>query len=184
MSDPSTAATPPEPEAGPRQRASYANPGMRISDAERAEVADRLSQHFSDGRLEESEFGRRLDQAMHAVTQADLNGLFDDLPGDDPAGGAQQAKPGSQGPGLPGDRSRGRAAGPVRAGSGGSGGICAGGRPTLSRVIAAAVFIVIAVAIGHAVTHLFVPWVFLLAVLVFWLLHRDRGRRSRGHRIG
>ena len=59
-------------------RASYANPNMRISDAERTEVADRLSLHYSDGRLDQEEFDRRLHQAMSAVTQADLNGLFAD----------------------------------------------------------------------------------------------------------
>jgi Flp pilus assembly protein TadB len=78
MSESSKPAGTPEPK--PHPRAAYAHPGMRISDAERAEVSDRLSQHYGDGRLDEAEFGRRLDQAMHAVTQADLNGLFDDLP--------------------------------------------------------------------------------------------------------
>ncbi|HEY2553522.1 MAG TPA: DUF1707 domain-containing protein [Streptosporangiaceae bacterium] len=53
---------------------------MRVSDAERSAVADELSKHFSDGRLDEAEFQQRLDQAMHAKTQADLGGLFDDLP--------------------------------------------------------------------------------------------------------
>ena len=57
-----------------------ANPQMRISDADRAEVADRLSKHYSDGRLDQAEFNERLDRAMNAKTQADLNGLFADLP--------------------------------------------------------------------------------------------------------
>ena len=72
MSEPSKPAGPPEPK--PRSRAAYGNPSMRISDAERAEVSDRLSQHYGDGRLDEAEFGKRLDQAMHAVTQSDLDG--------------------------------------------------------------------------------------------------------------
>jgi hypothetical protein len=54
---------------------------MRIGDAERTEVADRLSRHFSDGRLDEAEFGERLDQSMRAKTMADLSGLLADLPG-------------------------------------------------------------------------------------------------------
>lgn len=58
----------------------YAHPGMRVSDAERSEVADRLSKHYSDGRLDETEFNERLDRAMQAKTQGDLAGLFDDLP--------------------------------------------------------------------------------------------------------
>jgi hypothetical protein len=53
---------------------------MRVSDAERNEVADRLSAHFADGRLDETEFKERLDAAMGAKTQSDLSGLFDDLP--------------------------------------------------------------------------------------------------------
>jgi hypothetical protein len=69
---------------------------MRVSDAERAEVTDRLSQHFSDGRLDEAEFHERVDRAMKAKTRADFAGLFDDLPGGDafasgPAAGS--AKP-------------------------------------------------------------------------------------------
>ena len=60
-----------------------ANPQMRISDADRAEVADRLSKHYSDGRLDQAEFNERLDRAMNAKTQADLNGLFADLPATD-----------------------------------------------------------------------------------------------------
>jgi hypothetical protein len=56
---------------------------MRISDADRAEVTDRLSKHYSDGRLDQAEFNERLDRAMNAKTQADLNGLFADLPATD-----------------------------------------------------------------------------------------------------
>src|SRR6201987_4332614 len=61
------------------------DPNIRISHAERTEVADRLSKHYGDGRLDEEEFNERLDRAMKAKTRADLDGLFDDLPGpDDP----------------------------------------------------------------------------------------------------
>ena len=55
---------------------------IRIGDAERTEVADRLARHFSDGRLDEAEFGERLDRAMRAKTMADLSVLLADLPGD------------------------------------------------------------------------------------------------------
>ena len=54
--------------------------GLRASDAERNEVAERLSRHFADGRLDQAEFKTRLDRAMGAVTRGDLEGLFDDLP--------------------------------------------------------------------------------------------------------
>ena len=76
-----------------RGSAGSANPQMRISDADRAEVADRLSKHYSDGRLDQAEFNERLDRAMNAKTQADLNGLFADLPGtDEPDKAAKAAK--------------------------------------------------------------------------------------------
>jgi hypothetical protein len=57
------------------------NQHMRVSDAERQEVADRLAEHFSSGRLDQAEFDERVGRAMSAKTRADLNGLFDDLPG-------------------------------------------------------------------------------------------------------
>jgi hypothetical protein len=53
---------------------------MRVSDAERQMVADRLAAHFADGRLDQAEFDERVARAMSAKTRADLNGLFDDLP--------------------------------------------------------------------------------------------------------
>ena len=65
-------------QAATRRRASYAN--LRVSDAERTEVADLLSKHYGDGRLDQAEFNQRLDQAMNAKTYADLSGLFTDLP--------------------------------------------------------------------------------------------------------
>jgi len=72
---------------------SSAGPHMRISDAERTEVADRLSRHYSDGRLDQAEFNERLDRAMKAKTRADLNGLFTDLPPIDEPGKAVKAMP-------------------------------------------------------------------------------------------
>jgi len=66
---------------GPRRRTrSTADANMRVSDAERAEVADRLAQHYGDGRLDQAELDERLSRAMSAKTQADLDGLCDDLP--------------------------------------------------------------------------------------------------------
>jgi hypothetical protein len=43
-------------------------------------VAERLSRHFTDGRLDQTEFTSRLGRATGAVTRGDLDGLFDDLP--------------------------------------------------------------------------------------------------------
>jgi len=58
----------------------YSDQHIRVSDAERQAVADRLAEHFSSGRLDQAEFDERVGRAMGAKTQADLNGLFDDLP--------------------------------------------------------------------------------------------------------
>ena len=46
----------------------------------RNEVADTLSRHFAEGRLDSAEFKERLDRAMGATTRGDLAGLLDDLP--------------------------------------------------------------------------------------------------------
>jgi hypothetical protein len=75
------------------RRAAPADPSMRVSHAERTDVADRLSRHYGDGRLDEEEFNERLDRAMKAKTRADLDGLFDDLPGDEPPPAPSAARP-------------------------------------------------------------------------------------------
>jgi hypothetical protein len=64
----------------PRRAAPTPDANIRASDAERTEVADRLSHHFADGRIDQTEFKARLDRAMGATTRGDLGGLFDDLP--------------------------------------------------------------------------------------------------------
>ncbi|HEY5361229.1 MAG TPA: DUF1707 domain-containing protein [Streptosporangiaceae bacterium] len=175
MSARSTPAPPQEPSF--RSRASYANPGIRVSDAERAEVADRLSRHYGDGRLDEAEFSRRLDQAMGAVTQADLAGLFADLPDRDPGGP---------------DQPRGRA-GRRRAGGSLSGGPgtepppvatagTAGRHPgryrwSLQRVLGLALIVVVAIAVGHVLSHLLVPWLVIALLVVLWLRFGPAHRR-------
>jgi len=88
MSNPES---PSQPTAPPR-RASWPGADMRVGDAERAEIADRLARHFSDGRLDEAEFGERLDRAMRAKTMADLSGLLSDLPGEEPAPPQQRGR--------------------------------------------------------------------------------------------
>jgi len=55
-------------------------PEMRVSNDERSAVADELSRHYADGRLDDAEFKERLDRAMGAKTRADLAGLTTDLP--------------------------------------------------------------------------------------------------------
>ncbi len=95
----STPVSPPQPAAPALRRASWPGSDMRVGDTERAAIADRLAQHFSDGRLDETEFSDRLDRAMRAKTMADLTGLLADLPDADavtpappPVGRRQQRK--------------------------------------------------------------------------------------------
>jgi Flp pilus assembly protein TadB len=155
MSAPSSA--PPTREGAPRARASYANPGMRISDAERAEVADRLSAHYGDGRLDSEEFGRRMDQAMNAKTQGDLHGLFADLPGDDEPATAGHPASGRVRPGTPGQRREGR----------------------YNRLLAIGLVAVVAAFAVHALGWL-LPWVLVAAVVYVWL---RRTRRPHAHQL-
>jgi hypothetical protein len=69
---------------------------MRVSDAERQAVADRLAEHFSSGRLDQAEFDDRVGKAMSAKTRADLNGLFEDLPETGAPAATDPADPTSQ----------------------------------------------------------------------------------------
>jgi uncharacterized protein DUF1707 len=80
-----------------RRRPGEVNPAMRVSDAERAELADLLSKHFGDGRLDQAEFDERLDLAMKAKTQSDLAALLTDLPATvatGPAASPPRSRPG------------------------------------------------------------------------------------------
>jgi hypothetical protein len=157
---------PPADPGAPRARAHYSNPGMRVSDAERAEVADRLSKHYGDGRLDQEEFDKRLHQAMSAVTQADLHGLFADLPD------ADLPDPEPSGP-EPGGTQPPRMDRPAAAPT------AARRRPRrqLHRLLPLVVLVVIAAIIGHALSQLFFPWVFIAVAAVLWLRFGPRHPR-------
>jgi hypothetical protein len=140
------------------RRASSVDPELRVSDAERADVADRLSKHYSDGRLDQAEFNERLDRAMKAKTQSDLSGLFADLPATED----------------PGKEVRQHSAPPPR-------------RRPLHRIIGLVLIIVIAVVVGHALALPFFfwnpmgglfPWL-LIGLLAFLLWRSRSGRRSQ-----
>jgi hypothetical protein len=53
---------------------------MRVSDADRQAAAERLRGALAEGRLDFSEYDDRLAKAFQAVTYADLDQLFTDLP--------------------------------------------------------------------------------------------------------
>jgi Flp pilus assembly protein TadB len=80
--------------SGPRRSPGYPDPGLRVSDAERAEAADRLSKHYGDGRLDQAEFNERLDRVMNAQTRAELSRVFTDLPGSEAAPVVARQQPG------------------------------------------------------------------------------------------
>jgi hypothetical protein len=140
------------------RRASSVDPQLRVSDAERADVADRLSKHYSDGRLDQAEFNERLDRAMKAKTQSDLNGLFADLPAAED----------------PGKQVRQRSAPPPN-------------RRPRHRIIGLVLIIVIAAVVGHALALPFFfwhplgglfPWL-LIGLLVFLWWRSSSGRRNQ-----
>jgi GntR family transcriptional regulator len=86
----------------------YSDQHLRLSDAEREAVTDRLAEHFAAGRLDQAEFDDRVGRAMSAKTRADLSGLFADLPETGaPAvpefsrGGGRTSAGGPRGPGSP-----------------------------------------------------------------------------------
>jgi Domain of unknown function (DUF1707) len=149
--------------SSPRQP-SYPNPGLRVSDAERAEVVDHLSKHYGEGRLDQAEFNERVDQAMRAKTQADLSGLFADLP---------EAE--AEAPEVP---ARGWQATPRRH-----------ARIPVLRLALLAFVVLIAASIGRALVWSFVPWSFgpslagsfvpllLIGFLAFLWLRRGPRRR-------
>jgi hypothetical protein len=62
---------------GPRDR------GLRVSDSERAAVADVLREQHVQGRLASDEFQERLDRCLAAKTYAELDALVDDFPADE-----------------------------------------------------------------------------------------------------
>ena len=144
------------------RRASQASPSMRVSHAERTEVADRLSKHYGDGRLDEEEFNERLDRAMKAKTQSDLDGLFDDLPEPQPPRPVTRPDPHSH-PRPPGPR-------------------------PFSRIAFLALVVVLAIMVGQWLAHPFVfpfggfwpigfhiPWLLIgIAVFVWWRFVRWR----------
>jgi hypothetical protein len=56
----------------------------RIGDAERDEAAGFLQEHMAQGRLDAAEFEERLERALQAKVQPELNALFTDLPAPTP----------------------------------------------------------------------------------------------------
>jgi len=75
---------------------------MRVSDAEREAAASELREHFASGRLDSEDLSERLDRALAAKTQGDLNALFTDLPSSWRSPGSAFGSGGSGGSGTAG----------------------------------------------------------------------------------
>jgi DUF1707 SHOCT-like domain len=140
------------------RRIRYSDQHIRVSDAERNAVTERLAAHYGDGRLDQAEFDERVSRAMAAKTRGDLEGLFDDLPDPEPTGAS--GKGGTAGQSLP---YRPRRRGPARP------------------ILLVALIIVLAIALGHTVAAMFIPW-FWVAVLVVAILLVTRSSRARHDR--
>lgn len=128
---------------------------LRVSDAERQAVADRLAEHFGDGRLDKTEFDERASQAMNAKTRGDLRGLFDDLP-----------EPGMPGVMLPGAGApQDMSSWPERR--------LGYGR----RLAALALIVVITAAAAQTVIHATVPWLWagFTAIVLLVIIERRGG---------
>ncbi len=138
--------------AGNRRRGGHQNPGLRVSDAERADVADRLSKHYGDGRLDQAEFNERMERAMNAKTQGDFAGLFTDLPDLTEPGAAASAPVSYQ---------------PPRSHS------------PMYRIAMIVLIIVAAVVVSHLVFNSFFPWLLIALVGFLWLRHHERNNHHR-----
>lgn len=131
------------------RRIRYGDQHIRVSDAERNAVVERLGQHYADGRLDQAEFDERVNRAMAAKTRGDLAGLFDDLPEVD--------HPGTPGAGDPGRATPSY----VRARRG----------PGVFRsIIAVAIVFFLLSVTWHAVTAFYIPWVPIAIILLIAVL--------------
>ncbi|HEX3714860.1 MAG TPA: DUF1707 domain-containing protein [Trebonia sp.] len=140
------------------RRIRYSDQHIRVSDADRNAVAELLTQHYAEGRLDQGEFDERVGRTMAAKTRGDLAGLFDDLPDTDSAGAG--------GPGSP----AGRPAVPYRA-SRRRGGM-------LRSLLVVALVLICANIAWHAFTSVFfigpLAWAAVLVVVIALLAKSRR----------
>jgi hypothetical protein len=162
---------------------------MRVSDAERSQVAERLSRHYADGRLDDAEFEARLDRAMRATTRADLLGLFADLPEKGPDTVSPTTGPPTTGPPIDSRYDRRRQRQLLRIQFERQQLILRQERREQRRLQRqlrwqslrplSAVLLVLALALllGSIVRELFTVWVVIAILVIIWL---SRGRRGSG----
>ncbi len=141
------------PGRDPKERPHLTSDQLRVSDAERSQVAEALARHYSDGRLDHDELEERLQAAMAAKTRGDLEPLLADLP--------DVVAP----PPPPPPRSRHVAA-----------------ADHLSRVVFALADLLILLLVGLVLFQgLTLPWIWLAVVVVIFVRRRLRhgGQRAR-----
>ena len=134
---------------------------IRISDADRERVAERLREHFAAGRLTSDELDERVAAAFSAKTYGDLRTVMTDLPEPETVGA----------PGQPGQTGAAGPAGPVGP-MGWQSPWFTGGRPAVAyrrgpRVLP---LVLVALAFVLLVHGGWVIFAFLQALLVFWLV--------------
>jgi uncharacterized protein DUF1707 len=131
-----------------RRRGGHPSPDIRVSDAERQDVADQLSKHYGDGRLDQAEFNERMERAMSAKTHSDFAGLFADLPDLTEHGTNVAPAPVNRPP----------------------------ARSPMFRIAIVILIIVAAAVIGQALVHSFFPWLLLGLIAFLWLRHHESHR--------
>jgi hypothetical protein len=78
------------------------NENIRISDADRERIVERLREHYAVGRLTSDELDERVTAALSAKTYGDLRAVMTDLPEPETVGAAGAAGPaGTPGPAGP-----------------------------------------------------------------------------------
>jgi hypothetical protein len=143
-------------------RGGYPDQHMRVSDADRCDITDRLARHYGDGRLDQAEFDDRVNRAMTAKTVADFQGLFDDLPDLPPEISDTTGKAPGSSSGAPGYM----AARKQRTGN------------TLLGKLLIVTLMIIGVSVAwHAVTDWwFQPWMWIAAIVIIVAASRSRRR--------
>ena len=163
----------PRPTGSGPIRPGWSGTEIRIGDAERTEVADRLARHFGDGRLDEAEFGERLDRAMRAKTMADLSGLLADLPAEPVSSQSGSRRDQRKAVRTELDRERlalktdqqaHRRARRERR------------RRSLRPLVLLVTLVICALVVAHWLAHSFVVWLIIGVIAFLWL--RRRGARS------
>ena len=164
---------------------------IRIGDEEREDAVRRLGEHYEAGRLTAEEHTERVGEALQAKTEADLVGLFADLPGEgrrtgpaEPAEEPGRSGPWGWGPSAPW-AARGESAGRSGRGPWAAGGPpwARGGRgpgglpwPLLAALVVAGVLLSIACTVGGGHPPV-LPLLLLIAGIAFVRRSR-RGRRA------